>query len=124
MRAAPRQAHSHLCGKLALTAPAAEPKLLYAATGSTPPPKLVFEAPVFVTFESDGLGNTAVGSVKGGFAIEHKVAATPAACARDDAQDVIWPWIFAQALATGCGAAKYPSRKPVSYTHLTLPTKA
>ena len=41
-----------------LTAPAAEPKLLYAATGSTPPPKLVFAAPVFVTFESDGLGNT------------------------------------------------------------------
>ena len=66
-----------------LTAPAAEPKLLYAATGSTPPPKLVFEAPVFVTLESDRLGNTAVGSVKGGFAIEHKVAATPAACAGD-----------------------------------------
>ena len=67
-----------------LTAPAAEPKLLYAATGSTPPPKLVFEAPVFVTFESDGLGNTAVGATgDGGFAIEHKVAAKPADCAGD-----------------------------------------
>ena len=61
-----------------LTAPAAEPKLLYAATGSTLPPKLVFAAPVFVTFESDGLGNTAVGATgDGGFAIEHKVAAKP-----------------------------------------------
>jgi len=67
-----------------LTAPAAEPKLLYAATGSTLPPKLVFAAPVFVTFESDGLGNTAVGATgDGGFAIEHKVAAKPADCAGD-----------------------------------------
>ena len=39
-----------------LTDPATEPKLLYAATGAAPPPKLVFAAPVFVTFESDGLG--------------------------------------------------------------------
>ena len=33
--------------------------------GSTPPRKLVFAAPVFVTFESDGLGNTAAAVATG-----------------------------------------------------------
>ena len=56
-----------------LTDPATEPKLLYAATGSTPPPKLTFEGSVFVTFESDGLGNTAVGAAgNGGFELKYR----------------------------------------------------
>ena len=58
-----------------LTDPATEPKLLYAATGSTLPPelKLTFQGSVFVTFESDGLGNTAVGAAgDGGFEIEYR----------------------------------------------------
>merc|ERR1719421_1023289 len=56
-----------------LTDPATEPKLLYAATGSTLPPKLTFQGSVFVTFESDGLGNTAVGAAgNGGFEIEYR----------------------------------------------------
>ena len=42
---------------------------------------MVFAAPVVVTFESDGLGNTAVGSVEGGFEIEHRAAAAPDNCA-------------------------------------------
>ena len=34
---------------------------------------MVFAAPVFVTFESDGLGNTAVGAAgNGGFEIEYR----------------------------------------------------
>ena len=43
-----------------------------------------------------------------GFRLGYLAAPQPVAkaCARDDAQDVIWPWIFAQALATGCGAAR------------------
>ena len=56
-----------------LTDPATEPKLLYAATGSTLPPKLTFQGSVFVTFESDGLGNTAVGATgDGGFELEYR----------------------------------------------------
>ena len=68
-----------------LEAPAPAPKLIYAATGSTPPPKLVvFEGDVFVTFESDGLGNKAVdgdGNLDGGFTLRHKSVARPAECA-------------------------------------------
>ena len=68
-----------------LEAPATAPKLIYAATGSTPPPKLVFEGDVFVTFEADGLGNAAVGSdgtpdPNGGFKLQHKSVAKPADC--------------------------------------------
>ena len=56
-----------------LTDPATEPKLLYAATGSTLPTTLLFEGDVFVTFESDGLGNTAVGAAdNGGFELEYR----------------------------------------------------
>ena len=58
-----------------LTAPAAGRSCSTRRRASTLP-QLVFAAPVFVTFESDGLGNTAVGATgDGGFAIEHKVAA-------------------------------------------------
>jgi hypothetical protein len=56
-----------------LTDPATEPKLLYAATGATPPSTLTFQGSVFVTFESDGLGNTAVGAAgNGGFELEYR----------------------------------------------------
>ena len=68
-----------------LESPAPAPKLIYAATGSTPPPKLVFEGDVFVTFESDGLGNQAVDGdgnlMGGGFTPRHKSVARPADCA-------------------------------------------
>ena len=60
-----------------LPAPPTEPKLLYEATGSTLPPKLAFQGSVFVTFESDGLGNTAVKSdgtpdSNGGFDLKYR----------------------------------------------------